>query len=98
MKLGDLFDRMAHDLAGEGFRSRPAPTPATSIAAVLDKPRFWPTANQALELSAEMAAAIQRAGANMIRGMPLQYAVGKAAFRHLDLRGGPPGPHPASRD
>ena len=72
-------------LAGEGVP--PARADARDlIAAVLDKPRFWPSANQTLELNAELTSAIQKAGANMVRGMPMQYAVGKAAFRHLDLR------------
>jgi release factor glutamine methyltransferase len=85
VKLGDLFDRLAHDLAGEGVP--PARADARDlIAAVLDKPRFWPTANQMLELGDELTAAIQKAGADMVRGMPLQYAVGNAAFRHLDLQ------------
>jgi release factor glutamine methyltransferase len=52
---------------------------------MLAKPKFWPTANQSLDLDPATTAAIQSAGANMARGMPMQYAVGRAAFRHLDL-------------
>jgi release factor glutamine methyltransferase len=84
MLLGSLFDELAQQLAGEGVP--PARSDARDlIAAMLDKPRFWPSANQALELAPEITDAIRTAGANLARGMPLQYAVGKAAFRHLNL-------------
>ena len=84
MLLAELFDKLAADLAG------PAVPPARAdardlIAAVLDKPRFWPTANKSLELDDAAVSAIETAGARMLRGMPMQYAVGRAAFRHLDL-------------
>jgi release factor glutamine methyltransferase len=85
MLLSELFDQLAQDLAGNGVP--PARADARDlIAAMLDKPRFWPTANQTLDLDEPTAKAIQAAGANMVRGMPMQYAVGRAAFRHLDLR------------
>ena len=85
MLLSQLFDELAVVLAGPGVP--PARADARDlIAAILSKPKFWPTANQHLELDPVTAAAIQSAGANMARGMPMQYAVGRAAFRHLDLR------------
>ncbi len=85
MLLADLFDQLATDLAGPGVP--PARADARDlIAAMLDKPKFWPTANQGLDLDAATTSAIQTAAVNMARGMPMQYAVGKAAFRHLDLR------------
>ena len=84
MLLSQLFDELAVDLAGRGVP--PARADARDlIAAMLDKPKFWPTANPSLELDQATTAAIQTAGANMARGMPMQYAVGRAAFRHLDL-------------
>jgi release factor glutamine methyltransferase len=84
MLLAELFDQLAIDLAGHGVP--PARADARDlIAAMLGKPKFWPTANQALELDAATASVILTAGANMVRGMPMQYAVGRAAFRHLDL-------------
>lgn len=84
MLLSQLFDQLAIDLAGNGVP--PARADARDlIAAVLEKPRFWPTANQSLELDESTATAITRAGAKMARGMPMQYAVGRAAFRQLDL-------------
>jgi release factor glutamine methyltransferase len=85
MLLAELFDEIAIELAGRGVP--PARAEARDlIAAVLDKPRFWPTANQSLELTDETSETIRQAAANMARGMPIQYAVGRAAFRHLDLR------------
>src|SRR5471032_1399129 len=84
MLLAELFDQLAIQLAGQGVP--PARADARDlIAAMLDKPKFWPTANQNLELDANTAAAMLAAGAKMARGMPMQYAVGRAAFRHLDL-------------
>lgn len=82
--LGALFDRLAVELAGPGVP--PARADARDlIAAVLDKPKFWPTANQSLELDAPTEEAIRAAGEKMAGGMPMQYAVGRAAFRHLEL-------------
>src|ERR1017187_1828434 len=84
MLLSQLFDELAADLAGSGVP--PARSDARDlIAAILDKPKFWPTANQSLELGRATEAAIRQAGAKMARGMPMQYAVGRAAFRHLEL-------------
>jgi release factor glutamine methyltransferase len=84
MLLSEMFDRLAQDLAGVGVP--PARADARDlIAAVLDKPRFWPTANQSLELDAAVVSAIEQAASRMLRGMPMQYAVGRAAFRNLDL-------------
>lgn len=56
------------------------------IAAVLDKPKFWPTANPDFELTEAQAEAIRAAAEKLKAGMPLQYATGKAPFRHLTLR------------
>jgi release factor glutamine methyltransferase len=84
MLLGALFDELAVLLAGAGVP--PARSDARDlIAAILDKPKFWPTANQSLELDRATEEAIRKAGARMVRGMPMQYAVGRAAFRHLEL-------------
>lgn len=84
MFLSQLFDELAADLAGNGVP--PARADARDlIAAILDKPKFWPTANQSLELDRATEVAIRKAGARMVQGMPMQYAVGRAAFRHLEL-------------
>ncbi len=85
MLIADLFTQLAQQLAGPGVP--PARADARDlIAAMLDRPKFWPTANQHLDLDQPTTQAIQLAGTNMANGMPMQYAVGRAAFRHLDLR------------
>ncbi len=82
--VGELHAELAVLLAGSGVP--PARADARDlIAAVLGRPRFWPTANQSLELTDETSAAIREAATKMVHGMPIQYAVGRAAFRHLDL-------------
>src|ERR1039457_5425956 len=84
MLLGALFDELAVLLAGAGVP--PARSDARDlIAAILDKPKFWPTANQSLELGRATEEAIRKAGARMVQGIPIQYAVGRADFRHLEL-------------
>jgi len=82
--VGALLDALAEGLAGPGVP--PARAEARDlIAAVLDRPRFWPSAHRELALSPEDAAAIRAAADRRRTGMPLQYAVGRAAFRHLTL-------------
>ena len=83
--IAALLDQLAAELAGAGVP--PARADARDlIAAVLEKPKFWPSANQALELDDATASTIREAAARLRCGMPFQYAVGKAAFRHLTLR------------
>lgn len=85
MLIADLFIDLAAQLAGPGVP--PARADARDlIAAMLNRPKFWPTANQHLDLDDATTQAIQTAGSNMAKGMPMQYAVGRAAFRHLDLK------------
>ncbi|HLA89673.1 MAG TPA: peptide chain release factor N(5)-glutamine methyltransferase [Gemmatimonadaceae bacterium] len=84
MILSDLLDHLATELAGPGIP--PARADARDlIAAVLDQPKFWPSAHPSLELDAATTRAIREAAARLGRGMPFQYAVGKASFRHLTL-------------
>ena len=83
--LGELLDELAVELAGPGVP--PARAVARDlIAGVMDQPRFWPTAHQDDILDAATHAAIREAAARLRQGMPLQYAVGKASFRHLTLQ------------
>jgi release factor glutamine methyltransferase len=79
-RLGELHDEIAGLLGGDRGGARDV------LAAVLDKPRTWPAAHG--DEGVESAAARRaRAAAGAIRaGMPLAYAVGTAAFRHLTLR------------
>lgn len=83
--IGELLDELSVSLVKPGVP--PSRTVARDlVAAVLDKPRFWPTAHQGTALDAETAMRIREAAERLQRGMPIQYAVGKAAFRHLSLQ------------
>ena len=55
------------------------------IAALLDVPRFWASANGNATITPHTAEAALRAAALRGRGAPLAYAVGRASFRHLTL-------------
>ena len=82
--VGELLDHLSSALVRPGVP--PARAQARDLIAwTLDKPRFWPSANQDLELDAETVARLQLAAEKLRAGMPLQYAVGKAPFRHLTL-------------
>lgn len=84
MTIGALLDALAEELAG------PAVPPARAeardlIAGVLDKPRFWPTAHRDDALADDALVAVRVAATRRRQGMPLQYAIGRAPFRHLTL-------------
>ena len=84
MTVGELLDELADALAGPHVP--PARADARDlIAALLDTPRFWPSANRARPIDEHTEGAIRAAAARLMRGMPMPYAVGKAAFRHLTL-------------
>lgn len=76
--VGDVVARMAATMG--------SPDEARELLALLhDMPRHWPSVarNEPMSVSdaeAATAAAIRRAS-----GMPLEYAAGRAAFRHLTL-------------
>jgi release factor glutamine methyltransferase len=83
--VGVLLDGVARFLVGPD--DPPARADARDlIAALLDRARFWPTANRELVLEDELAARIVAAAEKLKGGMPMQYAVGRAAFRHLTLQ------------
>ncbi len=85
MTVGDLLDELAERLAGPGVP--PARAEARDIiAAVLERQRFWPSGNKDAAVTPAQAAAVREALGRRLSGMPLQYAVGSAAFRHLVLR------------
>lgn len=83
--IGDLLDELAVTLAKPGVP--PARAVARDlIAGVLEQPRFWPSANQGRDVSADEEAAIRSAAERFAQGMPMQYAIGRAGFRHLSLQ------------
>ena len=67
--LSDTSSRTAHDI----------------IAALLDVPRFWPSANGADAIDDVVCRAARIAVARLQAGAPFAYAVRRAAFRHLTL-------------
>jgi release factor glutamine methyltransferase len=56
------------------------------VAAVLGKPRFWPSLHGAEVVAESDCERIRRAVARRALGAPFAYAVGRAAFRYLTLR------------
>jgi release factor glutamine methyltransferase len=55
------------------------------LALLHDMPRHWPMLSRDQELDAAQCDAARRAAAKRAAGAPLQYAAGRAAFRHLTL-------------
>jgi len=84
MTIGELLDELAALLAGPDVP--PARADARDlIAGVLDQPRFWPSAHRDDELTEGDEGTIRAAAERRAQGMPMQYAIGRAAFRHLTL-------------
>jgi release factor glutamine methyltransferase len=82
--VGALLDALAEQLVGPNVP--PARSVARDlIAGVLGQPRYWPTAHRDDVLPPEQDVAIRAAAVRLLQGMPIQYAVGRAAFRHLTL-------------
>lgn len=79
-----LVDELARTLAG-GSASDPWREGRDIVAAVLDVPRLWPVRYGREPLDGQVVDACRRAAAQRSRGMPFEYAVGRAAFRHLTL-------------
>ena len=85
MTIGELLDELATELADPGVP--PARALARDlIAGVVDQPRFWPTAHRAETLTPAAETSIRAAAARLRQGMPIQYAIGRASFRHLTLQ------------
>jgi release factor glutamine methyltransferase len=55
------------------------------LALMHDQPRHWPIVAAGQLISASDACAAVRAATRRARGAPIQYAAGRAAFRHLTL-------------
>ena len=82
--VGSVIDDMARVLEpslGDDARSE-----ARELLALLhDMPRHWPTLARDQALHGVQCDAACRAAAKRAAGAPLQYAAGRAAFRHLTL-------------
>ena len=84
LTIGELLDELAVVLAGPDVP--PARADARDLIAwVLDQPKFWPSAHRGDALHPDQIAAVRAAAERRASGMPLQYAVRRAAFRHLTL-------------
>jgi release factor glutamine methyltransferase len=82
--LGETVRSVASSFAKAGI-----PAPMTEardlVAAVLDKPRFWPALHATQRADEELVRQVTRAAVRRVAGAPFQYAVGRAAFRFLNL-------------
>jgi len=82
--IGETLDALAEELGGAS--ALPARQEARDlIAAVLGRPKFWPSAHRDEPLSAATIVALSEAAERLHRGMPFQYAVRRADFRTLTL-------------
>ena len=82
--LGTLLAELASGLDGAGV-ALARDEARDIVAAVLDVPRFWPSANKGALVDATAVEEARQAAAARARGAPFAYAVGRAAFRHLTL-------------
>ncbi|MEO8575975.1 MAG: peptide chain release factor N(5)-glutamine methyltransferase [Gemmatimonadales bacterium] len=55
------------------------------VAALLEVPRSWPVMNRETSMDRALASAASEAARKLSDGAPFAYAVGYAAFRHLNL-------------
>jgi release factor glutamine methyltransferase len=55
------------------------------VSALLDVPKFWPSANLTAPAAADLRDQALAAAEKRLSGAPLAYAVGRACFRHLTL-------------
>jgi release factor glutamine methyltransferase len=69
----------------ESFGDDARPEARELLAALHDMPRHWPTLEQDQRVSTEDWLRAIRAAKRRVRGAPLQYAAGRASFRHLTL-------------
>ena len=82
--LGTLLAELASDLDGAGV-ALARDEARDIVAAVLDVPRFWPSANTGTLVDATAVEEARQAAAARARGAPFAYAVGRASFRYLTL-------------
>lgn len=70
--------------AGRGIGT-PREEARALLCALLEQPRSWPSTHHAEPLDGLVRAALLEAASRRAQGMPVAYAVGCAAFRHLTL-------------
>jgi release factor glutamine methyltransferase len=72
-------------LLGSRHVQHPAADARELVAAVLEVPRSWPVVHAASPADPAVCAAVMAAAERLAAGAPIQYAVGRAAFRNLVL-------------
>jgi release factor glutamine methyltransferase len=82
--VADAVYALADTLRAAGFDASER-TVLDVIAALLEVPRSWPSLHREAALECETMIAARNAVARLTRGAPFAYAVGSAAFRHLNL-------------
>ena len=82
--VGQLLEELARRFNAHGI-AEPFTEAREIVAGLYDVPRFWPLMNGGTEVDAAMLARASRAAQKRLRGAPLAYAIGRAAFRHLTL-------------
>lgn len=84
LTLGEIVREVAGALAQAGIEASGMEA-RDLVAAVLDRPRFWPALHAGDTPAPEVVVAIRVAATRRVQGAPFAYAVGRAAFRFLTL-------------
>lgn len=79
-----VVDDLASELESSGI-TNPRGTASEIIAALLDVARSWPIMNREAAIDSSVVSRAQTAAKKLAQGAPFAYAVGTAAFRHLNL-------------
>jgi release factor glutamine methyltransferase len=82
--VGQLLEELARRFNARGI-AEPFTQAREIVAGLYDVPRFWPLMNGGAEVDGAMLARASRAAEKRLKGAPLAYAIGRAAFRHLTL-------------
>jgi release factor glutamine methyltransferase len=79
-----VVDDLASELESSGI-ANPRGMASEIIAALLDVARSWPIMNREATIDTAVVTRAHRAVKKLAQGAPFAYAVGTAAFRHLNL-------------
>jgi release factor glutamine methyltransferase len=82
--VSDAINDLTDILDAAGFEAA-RHLPRDVVAALLEVPRSWLSLNRASIIDADTMAAARSAAVKLAHGAPFAYAVGSAAFRHLNL-------------
>jgi release factor glutamine methyltransferase len=83
--VGALLRELISHLASSETIDQPAAEARELLTALLGVQRSWPRLNAGAKLDDVVCERARLAAAKRVRGAPLAYCVGKAAFRHLTL-------------